>query len=374
MTAKILISKEKLIELYIKRKLSTHQIGKIIGCDPSVIQKRLKEFRITLRQPKKKIIIQKRELERLYLNKGFSTQKISNLLGISSCSVYYKLKEFNIKTRKKRIFKINKNKLENLYLKKRISCSQIAKKKGFTTTVVWNKLKKYSIKTRDYLEANIKYPKKIFDGDNELKAYMIGFRLGDLNVESIRNESTVIVKSSTTKECQVRLIKEVYGGYGHFWIKKYGDVFSTMTFLDKSFNFLVKKEDNIADWIREKNKLFIAFLGGYTDAEGCISISQGRARFRIRSYDKNILSQIHIKLNSLGINTKFGLASKKGVHSGAKHNQDCWGVFVYTKNDLLNLFSLIKPHMKHEKRLSDIILAENNILERNKKHIKAVMI
>jgi len=368
MSVKITISKEKLIELYIKNNLSTHQISKIIVCNPSVIQRRLKEFGITLRQPKRKIKIQKEKLVELYMNRGFSTQKISKIIGISSCSVYYKLKELGIETRKKRIFKISKNKLENLYLKKKLSCSQIAKVEGFSGAVVFNRLKKYSIKTRKYLEANIKYPKKSFDGNDELKAYMIGFRLGDLNVKSLNNYSTIIIKSSTTKEDQLNLIKEVYGNYGRFWMRKYGNTYSTMVFLDKSFHFLTKKEDNIEEWIKKEDHLFFAFLAGYTDAEGNICISQKRAKFRIRSYDKKILFQIYGKLNSLGINTKFGLASKEGTYSGVKHNKDCWGVFVYSKQDLLKLLNLIEPYMEHAKRLKDLALAKQNILERVKKY------
>ncbi|MEX2017396.1 MAG: LAGLIDADG family homing endonuclease [Candidatus Pacearchaeota archaeon] len=367
MSKKIEIPKEKLKDLYLKQKLSTYKIAELYGCDPTVIQKKLRGYKIKLRKPKKKIIIDKEKLRDLYLKKGLSTQKISNILGISSCSVYYKLKEANIEIRKKRIFNINKEKLKELYIKNRLSCSKIAKIYNFNVVTVFEKLKKYSIKTRNLFEANVRYPKKAFDGSDELKAYMIGFRLGDLNVKSSGEDFTVIIKSSTTKRDQVNLIKEVYGKYGHFWIKKYDKIFSMMVFLDKSFNFLVKKEDNIEDWIKQENKIFFAFLAGYTDAEGNISISNGMARFRIRSYDKNLLFQIYEKLNLLGINAKFGLASKKGNFYGAKHNKDCWGVFVYSKEDLISLFNLIKHYMKHKKRLNDLTIGEQNIWERIKK-------
>lgn len=366
MTKRINIPKERLIELYVKQKLSTHKIGKVIGCDPTVVQNRLREQGIKLKNPKKKIIISKKRLNHLYINKKLSIQKISKLLKISSCSVYYKLKEANIKTRKKRIFDINKKKLEELYIEKKLSCSKIARLYNFDTVTIFNRLKKYSIKTRNYFEANIKYPKRIFDGDDELKAYMIGFRLGDLNVRSLKDKSTVIVKSSTTKEDQVNLIKSVYGIYGHFWVKKYGEVFSTMTFLDNSFNFLVKKEDNIEDWIMQKDRLFLAFLAGYTDAEGSIGISQKRARFRIRTYDKDILFQIHRHLSRLGVNSNFGLIRKRGFYGMKRQNKDCFGVSVNSKESLLRLLKYLKPYIKHKKRYEDLIMAERNILERNK--------
>ena len=368
MSARIKIPREKLEELYSDQKLSTRKIAEIFGCEHTAIRNRLKEYKIEIRRPKIKINISKEKLKNLYVDKNLSTQKIAKLLGIGSCSVYYKLKEANIETRKKKIFNITKMELERLYLEKKLSCSQIAKLYNFDSVTVFKKLKNYSIKTRNRFESNIKYPKKIFHGDNELKAYMIGFRLGDLNVKSLQNEATVIVKSSTTKEDQVNLIKSVYGRYGHFWIKKYGEVFSTMTFLDKSFNFLVKKEDNIEDWIRQENKSFLAFLAGYTDAEGNIGVSGKVARFRIRTYNKNILLQIHKKLHSIGIKSIFGLASKKGVYKKIKYNKDCWGVFVNAKKDLSNLFGLLKPYIKHEKRYNDLLIAEKNLAERIKKY------
>ncbi|MEK6741834.1 MAG: LAGLIDADG family homing endonuclease [Nanoarchaeota archaeon] len=367
MTKKIEFLKRDLIDLYEKQKFSTYKIARKFNCDPSVIQKRMKEYAIIKRNPKKKIVIPREKMFDLYVRQNLSVSDSAKKLGISHCSVYYKLKEANIEPRKKKIFNISKKELEKLYLKDKLSCSKIAKIYGFNSVTVFEKLKKYSIKTRNYLESSIKYSKKVFDGGDELKAYMIGFRLGDLNVKSLSDKSTVVIKSSTTKDDQVDLIKNVYGKYGHFWIKKYGEVFSTMTFLDKSFNFLTKKEDNIEDWIMKNHDFFFAFLAGYVDAEGNMGVSQNRARFRIRTYDKNILLQIHEKLSELEINSKFGVVSKKGLYKTKKQNKDCYGVFVNSKDDLLRLLRLIKPYMKHGKRLKDLALAEKNILERNKK-------
>lgn len=367
MSKKLLISKSNLQELYSNKKLSTRKIANILGCEHTAIRNRLKEYNITIRKPKEKINVRREDLYELYIKQNLSISKVAKLLGLSHACTYDKLKESNIILRNKNLFKISKEELDNLYLKEKLSCLKIAKLYKVNNVTVFNKLKKFNIPTRKYLESNIKYPKKEFNGNDELKSYMIGFRLGDLNVKSLKKEATVVVKSSTTKEDQVNLIKNVYGIYGHFWVKRYGEVYSTMTFLDKSFNFLVKKEDNVEDWIMQRDELFYPFLAGYTDAEGNISISQGRVRFRIRSYDKRILKQIYEKLNSTGIKAKYSLASKAGVYSGTKHNKDCWGVFVYSKEDLLKLFSLIKPHMKHAKRINDLINGQNNILERNKR-------
>jgi len=322
MARKIDISKSTLSKLYSSKKLSSYQIAKKFNCNPTVIQKRLKEYKITLRNPKKKVKIEKGKLENLYINKKLSTQKIAKILGTSSCWVYHRLKEFDIKTRPKKIVKIDKEKLKELYYNKKLPLSKIAKLHNCTSPIVLKKMVKYGMKRRDKYKANTTYPKKKFRENRELKAYMIGFRLGDLNVRKDSENSSIIkIKSSTTKLDQYNLIKKVYGNYGHFWCKKYGEVYNMVIHLDKSFKFLVSKKDNIPSWILNNNKYFFAFLGGYSDAEGNISVSQERARFRIRSYDKNILNQISKKANFLDMNTKFDLVKKKGLHNKRKYNR-----------------------------------------------------
>lgn len=364
MTKKIIISKDVLENLYINKKLSTHKIAKQFNCDPGVIQRRLREYKIELRQPKKKIIIPRRKLYNLYANKQLSTQKISKILGTSSCFIYYKLKELGITTRKKRKLKISKEKLKKLYVDNRLSCSKIAKKLKFDKITVFNKLKKLRIKTRNLSQAMTIYPKRKFSGNNKLKAYMIGFRLGDLNVKTNIGE-TIFIKSNTTKKEQIDLIKQVYGKYGHFKVNQGKNDYCIWCNLDKSFSFLLPKEDKIEEWILNYDNYFFSFLAGYSDAEGNFGVYDKRARFRLGSYDKNILKQITDKLNLLGIKANLNLEGKAII---GKHNQDFYRISINEKGSLMNLINFIKPYINHKKRRTDMILAEKNILERNKKY------
>lgn len=364
MVQKIELSESILKKLYLENELSTYQIAKEFNCDPSVIQRRLKEHNIVLRNPKKKRVISKKELENLYIDRNLSTQKISKLLNIGSATIYYRLKELGIKTREKKIIKINEETLRRLYIHDKLSLSKIAKIYGCNTVTIFNKLKLFNIKTRDYYQSNIKFPKKQFNGDKYLKAYMVGFRLGDLNVKSLNSRATVVIKSCTTKEDQRNLIKEVYGSYGHFWEKRYGQVYNLIIFLDKSFNFLVKKEDNLDSWILNNPDYFWAFLGGYSDAEGNFGVYNNQARFRIGSYDKNLLIQIKNKLASLDINAKFRLETPSGYHN---QNNDFYRVSINDKESLLKFIYRIKHHIMHIKRYNDLLKCEMNILERNKR-------
>ncbi|MCG2723895.1 LAGLIDADG family homing endonuclease [archaeon] len=336
MTKKINISKNILEPLYLKKMYSTHRIAKIFNCDSGVIKRRLKEYGILLRKPKEKITIPKSKLEELYINRQLSAQKTAEILGISSCSVYYKLKDVGIDTRPKKKIIIDKHELSKLYVEKNLPCSKIAKKFDCDPVTIFNFLKKFGIKTRSLSESHISYPKKKFQGTDEVKAYMIGFRLGDLNVRAVNDNSTIFIKSGTTKKEQCELIKNIYGVHGHYKIDYKNGVYQNYCNLDKSFSFLLPKQDHIEEWILNDTNCFFAFLGGYADAEGNFGVYQNRARFRLGTYDKNILKQIFDRLNFLGIRTKFRLESKAIM---GKQNNDFYRIWVNEKGSLLKLIN-----------------------------------
>jgi len=234
-------------------------------------------------------------------------------------------------------------------------------------SIILDKLKKYKIERRNASESNTIYPKKSFDGNKVKKAYMIGFRLGDLNAKKCEGNSSLIrIKSSTTKLAQVKLIKDIFGCYGHFYAKKIRGVYRVECSLHKSFNFLLPKKDKVEDWILKNNRLFFAFLAGYTDAEGCIKLSQNRARYRVGSYDKNLLNQAYKKLKELNLYPRYRLETKAGTtYSGVKHNGDFWGIIISNKLALLKLFEFLEPHMHHSSKLKDLKRAKENIIRRN---------
>jgi len=365
---KIEIPAGELRRLYEKQKLTTYKIANIFNCDPSVIQKRLKEYDIPTRR--RVVKISKGELKLLYLRKNLSTYQIAKLYNCCPTSIYMKLRVWGIKTRPRKVVNIPKSVLHDLYIKKNLPLSHIARKYNCASSGLLRKMRKYGIKTRGLSEANMIYPKNKFSGDMIERAYMIGFRLGDLYAR--RGKYQVIIKTNTTKIEQVNLIKNVYGKYGHFYCKKTGHVFYVQCFLDKSFSFLVQKQDRIEEWIMKKDRLFFAFLAGYIDAEGNIGIYSGRARFRVGSYDKHILWQVYQKLEKLNIHCKYRLESKAGKYN---QNKDFYRVSVNHKFSLMKLIECISPYLKHSKRFKDITIAKKNIMARNEKYgIKGVFI
>tara|TARA_Y100000310_G_C20590298_1_gene767623 strand:+ start:270 stop:1352 length:1083 start_codon:yes stop_codon:yes gene_type:complete len=354
---KIEIPRNRLKNLYLDKRLSTYEIAKIFECDPTVIQNRLREYNVKIRYPKKRIDIDKKYLRELYLNKKLSTYKIANIFNCGARTVYSKLIENGIKTRPIKRIMISKKKLFDLYHHQKLSYSQIANKYSCSPSIIFDMMKKYKIIPRDASESNTIYPKFTFSGDLIEKAYLIGFRLGDLNVT--KKHYLIYVKSNTTKNAQVKLMKQIYSKYGYLRIKKYQKgVFNMECSLNGSFNFLIPKIDFIEDWIVKEDNYFAAFLAGYMDAEGNIGVYSNRARVRIGSCDKGILDQIHYKLNELKIQNTYRLEMPATI---GRYNKDFLRVNISKKEDILKLFKLVKPYLKHQKRWEDLKKAEKNI-------------
>ncbi len=358
------ISKEELERLYIVKGLSTYKIAKLYNCWATTIQDKLEKARIEKRYPKKKKTFSRALLEDLYLNKKFSVSKAARELGRGHATIWNLLKEHKIQTRKMKRYKVEKQELAELYLNNKESQGEIAKKFGCSQWVISNKLARFGLPKRNASEANLIYERKDFSGDLAEKAYLIGFRLGDLHVRRKCGYS-IRIGSNTTKQAQLDLMCSIFRKYSHVQTSCSKGVFSFSCGLNNSFSFLEPKEDKIEDWILENNELFFSFLAGYSDAEGNIGVYDGRARFRLGTYGKNILSQIHSKLNSFGIKTKIRLESPAGyIHGGVRNNCDFWRISVNYKDSLLLLFNKLGPNLKHAKRLTDLELARENVLKR----------
>lgn len=129
------------------------------------------------------------------------------------------------------------------------------------------------------------------------------------------------------------------------------------------------KKDHIPKWIRNNANNLSAFAAGYIDAEGNFGINQGRARFSVGSYDKNILHRIHRWLTEEKINSKLRLIGKKGEErpEGYRFNNDLWRLNVNEAQSLLKFINIIKLFINHRKRIEDINAVLNNIKIRKQK-------
>jgi len=338
-----------------------------------------------------KNIISENRLRNLYWNQKLSSRQIAKLYECGKTTVLENMKHYGIKARTKSEtskminhplkYKISNQKLRYLYETKRLSLYQIAKIYGCYPSVIFNKLLKYEIQRRNLSESikltnetrceNIakavtKYPKKDFSGSFLEKAYLIGFRLGDLHVRKNKYGKTIFVQTWTTKTEQIKLMKKLFSKYGHILIlKRKNDNNNGFTcYLNLTFSFLLIKEDKIEDWILKNNDYFLSFFGGYIDAEGHFGVSKNYGSFSIGTYDKNIIHQIYEKLIYMDIktpepriNVKAGYTDKRGVIT----HKDLWGFKIRRKKELKKFIDLIRPYIKHKKRLNDLIKVDSII-------------
>lgn len=314
--------------------------------------------------------ILKGQLIELYKIKKLSIKQISSILGLGVSTVHRKLHRYNIKVRptgKKRI-DITFSKTHRL-MKKNLTLKEIAQYFNCNPYTIRKRMDEYGIKYREKGQSITHYPKKNFDGDPEEAAYLVGFSLGDLAVKM--EGELIYVKMSTTKGAQIKLFKKLFKKYTYVRKSKRDrqNAVKLDCYLNNSFNFLLVKKDNTPDWISRNSSNFSAFVAGYIDAEGSFGINQGRARFKMDSYDKNILHQIHWWLIKKKINSKLRLIGKEGqLRPDESHfNDDLWRLNINEAQNLIKFINIINPFISHRKRIKDINIVLDNIKARKQK-------
>lgn len=266
---------------------------------------------------------------------------------------------------------ISKNLLEKLYYKEKKSKYKIGEICGCSFKTVLNRMREYGMKPLSRSIMQSTYLKKDFNGDLSEKAYMIGFRLGDLNVYKTNLSSEVIIaRCNTTNDEQASLLKKVFGKYGKVTISKgKNKAFSVNCLLNNSFDFLVPKSSTVPDWINKNKKISSNFAAGYVDAEGNIGVYDKRARFKIDTYDKNIIFWFYdwFQKNNMQCPKPIKIGCSGQIYDknkGYKYNKDLWRIRVSEKESLLKLLKMLYPCSKHAKRRSDTRKSIKNIYAR----------
>jgi len=215
--------------------------------------------------------------------------------------------------------------------------------------------------------AQTRYPRYDFAGSDSEKAYMLGFRYGDLNVYMPRGASeTIVVRSHSTLEAQGNLFKSLFENYGTVSVSEGARSTQMTCYLNTTFSFLLTKyPPAIRAWLSADDTLLWKFAAGYIDAEGTFGLNQGRGRFKIDAYDHSILADMHALFLRCGLNSKFRIIARKGEDDyGWIWKEDVWRLSVNEARSLESLIKHAKPHMLHEKRVSDANMVLQNIATR----------
>jgi len=317
------------------------------------------------------------ELGNLYLNENLSLFKIGKKLGYSSRTIEIRAKECEIKLRNPGppAPKINDNNLKYLYLKKRMSSRKIAKLYSCAYSTVDARVRKLGLPIRTLAAAHIITKRLNFSGNLKEKAYLIGFRIGDLRVRKMyKNSETILVDCGSTKIEQIRLIKKLFWKYGRVWIsesKPTGKI-QIECGLNKFFIFLLKKHEKFPNWISRKKSSLLSAIAGFADAEGSFFVdkSQKYSNFSIGNYNLNILKQIKLWLIKFRYTPRLFMGVKKGYtgKEGYSHNNNYWILSIYRKKDLYLFTKKVLPYLKHKDKIVSARKVIRNIINRNEKY------
>lgn len=258
---------------------------------------------------------------------------------------------------------IPRKRLRYLYSQRRLSSTEIAHLYECHSVTVRNRLKEYGIHIRDQTECRQRFARRDFSGDSTEKAYLVGFRLGDLNVyKTVAHSRTIVVRTRTTKREQIKLMKRIFGPYGSVRLYPNSKTGTTQVncYLNNSFEFLLDSKKRVPAWVVGKNN-GVAFIAGYVDAEGSFKINQGRGRFQLVSYDVRILRWTCSFLLERGIRVKLNRIAKKG-----EFKFDLWRVDINEMGSLLKFSNLVEPFLVHDKRKKDLLKVKDNIVRRIK--------
>ena len=116
---------------------------------------------------------------------------------------------------------ISKKLLLRLYYKENKSKYKIGDICGCSFKTVLNRMRDYGMEPVSRSIIQSKYKKFDFSGSDKDKAYIIGFRTGDLNVYKTTPKSQVIVvRCHTTNIEQVDVMEDIFKRYGQVTCKK----------------------------------------------------------------------------------------------------------------------------------------------------------
>src|SRR5216683_227482 len=313
------------------------------------------------------------DLVRLYCDQGLSLSEVARQLGWSPSAIYSRLVALGIARRKawaRNAVEADAAELRRLYVDEGLSLSAIAGRYGCTLTTIWRRLQAAGVQCREG-GSGLQYVRADFSGDLAEKAYLVGFRLGDLHV-AMEGTRTIVVKCTSTRTEQVELFRDLFGKYGHVYSDEATQAhrkrqsIGMEVRLNMTFDFLLPKQDAVPEWVVMNDETFFAFFAGYVDAEGYFRAyfvknqPKPLACLEIRSYDTMLLTQLGKGLCDRGIAcppARLRVAAGYTNRAGFRSNRDLWGLGIHRKESLRQLFAKIEPYLRHSRRRRNMFTA-----------------
>ncbi len=230
-----------------------------------------------------------------------------------------------------------------------------------------NRLKELGVPLKTKSRAQTRYARCDFGGTEVERAYMLGFRYGDLNVYKPKGKSeTIVIRCHTTHVVQEDLFKKLFSKYGTITVSRNSRSMHMNCYLNSSFNFLLQKYNELERaWLKKNQNRMWAFVAGYIDAEGTFGVYENRGRFKVDAYDVLILKDIQEFLVQNGIRSIMRIVVRKGQPgNGSYWNNDVWRVNVNEVNSLAAFVAKLLPFLVHKKRVQDARAVLKNVMKR----------
>jgi hypothetical protein len=232
--------------------------------------------------------------------------------------------------------------LDRLHNGKKVSLLQISKEVGRSYTAIWGLCRSLGIQTRGVAEAQAnsavvrsKHERRPFDGTEEDRAYMTGFKNGDLTAWQVSG-TAVMVTSSTTHPAFAEVFRTLFQPFSHVYQypmfeEGKGYKWKLAVRLDNSFTFLLKGPLEAVSGFSMRRSTYLSWLAGMIDSDGNIHTSKtrGNPRVRLGVYNSNVPLLETIIRESRRIQYNFDgpyLLKEKGTVTpfGIRYTKDLW--------------------------------------------------
>ena len=313
-------------------------------------------------------------LHELYCDKGLSLGDIARIVGTSKSHVYYYMAKFNIERRPWTGWTTKQD--PSLIL-------QLYKTEGKTLEEISDILGISKSTARKHIARQIqlrptsmpRYPRTPFSGDNLEKAYLLGYRAGDVNVFQ-DSALTVTARVSTTHQAMLEMFRAIFAQYGHCLMTPRrvflaGFDWQIKAYLDNSFRFLIPKPNGPPS----ETRLLYVFIAGFGDSDGCWSASNDYGKttfsFNLTSRRRDLLGSIATALHKEGYHPHVYLSREKGtikMVNGRNETRaitltdDTWTLVMKRKEDVKRLARNVLPYSRHQEKIAkmELILDAHN--------------
>jgi hypothetical protein len=269
--------------------------------------------------------------------------------------------------RKIRKIVLDQDEITMLYTQEGWPASRIGEKYDVWPQTVTRYLRSWGVPLRTQIASRQPLGRRPCPESLPLRAYALGFVWGDLAVAKASPGSmTISVTGSTTHDEQVDVVTGLFSPFGPVKVSRLERSVSLRASLDLSWGFLFDKYGALVpEWIRGF-AAEAAFAAGYIDAEGSFGVYEGRARFKVDSYDAQVLAWLADWMGRCGVLCRHRRVARAGDarQAATPFPADLWRINVNESFSILRLAATLEPFLRHERRRARMTSSVVNIQDR----------